>query len=177
MSNRPLLYILVLVCGVVLAGCGVRPSYYHPKKPAASWDKDLSHCRDTAKYLLETGRGLSGGGMQEEVKDCMQAKGYRYGADAPPIIEEASASASDTAQTEYNVLESTWHTEQLALQRLDYLRRTNIQGAFVRSHQTADGTWYRVLIGSRETLSGAKNLQYRLWNEHNLRYTYIVKRN
>ncbi|TVM15562.1 hypothetical protein DPQ33_15305 [Oceanidesulfovibrio indonesiensis] len=137
----------------------------------------MSHCRDTAKYLLETDRGLSGGGLQDEIQDCMEAKGYRYGADSPPIIMEASTSAMDTAETEYNVLESTWHNEHLALQRLDYLRRTNVPGAFVRPHHTEDGTWYRVLIGSRETLNGAKDLQYRLWQEHNLRYTYIVKRN
>ncbi|MFW5733975.1 MAG: SPOR domain-containing protein [Oceanidesulfovibrio sp.] len=175
MSNRPLI-LVCLVCAAVLAGCGTRSNYYHPKKPVSAWDQDMSHCRDTAKFLLETGRGLSGGGMQAEIKDCMQAKGYHYGADAPPVVDEVSASATDTAQTEYNVLESTWHTEQLAQERLDYLRRTDIRGAFIRPHPTAEGTWYRVLIGSRETLSGAKQLQYELWHEHNLRHTYIVKR-
>lgn len=176
MTTRLPLLVLCLASIAILSGCGSRSAYYHPKKPASTWDKDFADCRDTAKFLLETGRGLSGGGLGDEIKDCMQAKGYHYGSDSPPVIHEVQASASDTAQTEYNVLESTWHTQQLAQERLAYLKSTHIRGAFIRPVQGQDGTWYRVLIGSRETLDGAKQLQYELWHDHNLRYTYIVKR-
>ncbi|QJT10258.1 SPOR domain-containing protein [Oceanidesulfovibrio marinus] len=176
MTTRLSLLVLGLVCIAILSGCGSRSAYYHPKKPASVWDEDFADCRDTAKFLLETGRGVSGGGLGDEIKDCMEAKGYCYGSDAPPAVCEVQTSANDTAQTEYNVLESTWHTPQLAKERLAYLQSTHIRGAFIRPVQTEKGMWYRVLIGSRETLQGAKELQYDLWRNHNLRYTYIVKR-
>ncbi len=164
------------VAGALLTGCAASTEYYHPKKPTGVWDADYLHCRDAADWLIKTGRNQTPT-LESEIAHCMQAKGYVYDAEMPaPAHEEAMAEATDDSETEYNILESTWHSQTLAEQRRAYLLGTNVPGVFIRKHETPQGTWWRVLVGQHERLSGAKQIQYDLWQNYGLRYTYIVKR-
>ena len=169
------LFFLCLALALLAVGCSAK-TYYHPKRPQAEWDSDKANCEYNVEVLQETGR-LDGKTFSEGVKDCMRAKGYVFGHEPQPTPEAAKADYMDDTQTEYSILEGAYHTQELAEKRRDYLMSTKVRGVFVRQMDLgSEGVWYWVLIGSRETLSGAQQLQAELYDKYGITHMRIIKR-
>lgn len=173
--TRSAIPFLVLAALAVLAGCASQKPYYHPKKPQSVWEADLEHCRINVEELYYTGR-LIQPDIESGIEHCMRAKGYVYGHDPHPEPEAASRDFLDTSETEFSILESAYHTQDLAEKRRQYLLKTGVRGVFLRAKDLgSEGLWFWVMIGSYETLDSARQHKEHFFQNFGLHNLRIVK--
>ena len=160
---------------VIFAGGCSSTAYYHPNKPESAWGDDLYLCEASVEVLAETGR-MQVGSQEQAVEDCMRGLGYVYGHDPHPDTNVGELAGYDSPETEYSVMESAYHIEVLAEQRRAYLIDTGVRGVYVKHVDLgAEGQWFRVMIGSYETLDSARRLKEHLASQYGLRNLVILR--
>lgn len=168
---------LLLLCALATAGCQKQRqdlSYYHPHKPFSSWEEDLSHCKKSVSALKASDR-LQQDTYAAGVEDCMKAKGYVYGYRPYPPPQNASYYGS--GDRSYYLLDSTWHSKELAQKRADYLADTGIWGVVVKPWDSGSaGVWQQVLIGTFDTSNEASRERSTLVKSHGLKDLTVIAR-
>ncbi len=171
---RPIFLFLALAL-VFSAGCKKERtdfSFYHPNKPFTQWEEDMDHCRMTV-YALKNSDRLQQDSVDEGIKSCMEAKGYVYGYRPFPV--PTPAEPGDTG--EFVLLESTWHSRELAQKRADYLERTGVWNVMVQQASYGDaGVWQQVVVGPHDTIREAERQRYRLEKDNGLNELIVIKK-
>lgn len=169
--------ILLVLAALAAGGCRSDNAYYHPNKPETAWADDLWLCTASAEVLAETGR-LRTGSEEGEIQQCMQGLGYVYGHEPVVQTNQGLNPGYDMPSTEYSVMESAYHIQVLAEQRRLYLLDTGVRGVFVKHVNLGDdGDWFRVMIGSYESVDGAQRLKGELESRYGLRNLVIMREN
>lgn len=150
--------------------------FYHPMKPVKAWDEDLQQCEASIRALHESGRNLLED-KKGSLRHCMEAKGYVY--DAPPLplnVSFEQRSSNEELFPEYSIIESVWHSPELAEKRADYLRGTGLSGVSVSPINFGlQGTWFRVLVGSAESRKELYGLLHELRIENGLQHAKVIR--
>lgn len=175
----PRLAIIVALCLLTLLGCKKERrelAYYHPHKSFTLWAEDLDHCHYSVGALKNSER-LEQQTFAQGVEECMKAKGYVYGYRPYPEPPTANGVGYAPDGAVFTLLDSTWHTTNLAQQRADYLEDTGVWSTAVRSWDSGSaGVWQQVLIGTYDSLSEARRARERLIRTHGLNDLKIVTR-
>ncbi len=162
-----------LLLALIVSGCVPRQApqgtYYHPRTPESGWHADWTHCQDATAQLRYTDKSAT-------VEACMKSKGYVFDHSPPPAFAEADFSYENEAPAEFYLLDSTWHDEAMGQARLDYLKKTGVEQASLRSETYArHGVWFRLLIGAGRSHAGAERLRGELAREYGLRHLLLTK--
>ncbi len=155
---------------------GAAYNFYHPMKPVQAWDEDLDQCEESIRVLHASGRNLLEDKAQS-LRHCMEAKGYVF--DAPAMPVDASfeqRSSNDELFPEYSILESVWHSPELADKRAFYLRGTGLSDVSVSPVNLGmRGTWFRVLIGSAESRNELFGLLHDVREGNGLQHARVIR--
>ncbi len=167
-------FLLILVL-VFSHGCKTtreQSSMYHPNKAYSHWDTDMQHCRITVSALKNSDR-LMHENMDEGIQHCMEAKGYVYG--FRPFPEPIQATGGEDG--EFVILESTWHSSQLAEDRADYLKRTGIWNVSIQRADFGEyGVWQQVVFGPHDSVRDAREQMENLFRSHGLNELLIIRK-
>jgi hypothetical protein len=168
----PLLLLLVLVLSF---GCKQERgqfAMYHPNKTFSRWDEDLKHCRSTVMALRDSGR-LEFDSTDAGVQHCMEAKGYVYG--FRPFPEPTQAFGGENG--EFVILESTWHSRELAENRAEYLKRTGIWNVTIQRADFGEfGVWQQVVLGPHDSVREAREQADTLFRSHGLGELLVIRK-
>lgn len=172
--SRPFALLLLLML-VFSFGCKQdrgQFAMYHPNKTFSRWNDDLKHCRSVASSLRNSGR-LEYDSTDAGVQHCMEAKGYVYG--FRPFPEPTQALGGENG--EFVILESTWHSGELAENRAEYLKRTGIWNVMIQRADFGEfGVWQQVVLGPHDSVREAREQADRLFRSHGLGELLVIRK-
>ncbi len=155
---------------------GAAYNFYHPMKPVQAWEEDLDQCQESIRVLHSSGRNLLED-KEQSLRHCMEAKGYVYNAPPMPVNNSfEQRSTNEELFPEYSILESVWHSPELAEKRAVYLRGTGLSNVSVSPVNLGmQGTWFRVLIGSAESRNDLFGLLRDVREGNGLQHARVIR--
>ncbi len=145
-------------------------------KPVKYWEEDLEQCDSSIQALHSSGRNLLED-KKDSLRHCMEAKGYVFGGPPMPLdVSFEQRSANEELFPEYSILESVWHTSELAEKRAEYLRGTGLSDISVSPIDYGiRGKWFRVLISSAESRKELYGQLSALRQENGLQHAKVIR--